>query len=465
MSDRLVIDRNSEVRFATFAIAELAKNVDWIVSTDGRLHLYDDATGVWSPLDQQSVHGVIASMLDGAGVRMADGQTGEIKMSWQRVRGTYQAMLCDNAIYRPGFFSEAPPGIAFRNGFVRVTADGISLDPHSPDNRCRQALPSDYNADAESPAWLTLLNSVFEGDVDASEKKLFLQEFAGACMCGIATNYDRCAVLVGPGGGGKSTFQQALEGNIFLPGSVSHISPQRWSEPYSLSLLSGKFVNIVSELPNERLHQSDIFKSVITGDVVHARDPYKSPYEFRPKAGHLFACNDLPNSSDLSEGFWSRFVFVEFKRNFRTNPAAWESRESILARVKSEAPGVALWALHGAVRLLKHGYTIPRSSTEVREEWHEESCSVREWSSQAITKSTTKKTPASQIYQSYKQWAGDNGRQPVNSNTLGKRLKRYGFMSGRTNSGRFWQVDWTQSGDTSDGASSATSDDRPGLFG
>ena len=439
---RIVLDQNSEATFASSMIREIDQSGGRLVSTDGRLYRYDSDSGVWEPLDAIAMRGRIQSLLNGAFVPRANGTYSPLAMNFSRAVGTYNSMLAHVDIYKPGYFDNVEPGIAFSNGFVRVDSDGIHLAPHSEGNRARQRLLSDYRPDAESQSWLEMLTGLFDGDSDSEDKRKFLQEFAGACMCGLATTYDKCAVFVGGGGNGKSTAQQALEQNIFLPGTVAHVSPQKWREAYSVSSLCGKLVNIVSELPSERLTDNDIFKSVITGDVVMARDPYKSPYEFRPKAGHIFACNDLPSTNDLTDGFWQRFVFLTFNRNFRTNPAAWESRDSILARIRADAPGVALWALHGAVRLLRHGYTTPKSSGDVQEDWHQTSCSVREWMAAIKPSANGGQVSSADLYRAYRQWALDNGRQPVSSIEMGRRLARYGLENHRSNAHRFWAVDW-----------------------
>jgi len=438
----LTLDQNSEATFAIYMLGELAGAGTPVISADGRLYRYDPALGIWSELPSEQICGQLQYRLNGALVQRADGSYSRLAMNDNRVKGTYRSMLRYPEINKPDFFSMPAPGIAFANGFVSVSAEGIRFSPHSPDNRARQRLPSNYEPEAESKSWNEMLNAVFDNDPDAQDKKKVLQEFAGACMCGLATEYDRCLVFVGPGGNGKTTTQQALEENIFITGTVSHISPQKWKQEYAVSQLCGKLVNIVSELPNERLTDNEIFKGVITGDVISARDPYKLPYEFRPRAGHIFACNELPNTNDLTDGFWQRFVFLTFNRNFRSNPAGWESRESILTRIRAEAPGVALWALHGGVRLLKYGYTIPSSSGAIRDEWHEESCSVREWSNEFLEKTPEGEIPTKTVYDTYRQWAAENGRPPVASITMSKRLKKYGFKLSRNKRTRTVHAAW-----------------------
>lgn len=84
------------------------------------------------------------------------------------------------------------------------------------------------------------MHSLFEGCDDADARILLLQEFFGASICGLAPRFQKCLVLHGPGGNGKSQVLAVLEG-LLPPNTVVHIPPSRFEEEYWLAKLAGGF--------------------------------------------------------------------------------------------------------------------------------------------------------------------------------------------------------------------------------
>jgi P4 family phage/plasmid primase-like protien len=398
-----------------------------VISTTSLFYRYSTITGVWSPIKYHVAKEAVR-LFDG-GTVLDNGRPTELKLSSQRVKGVYDLALSNGRVCEPEFFVEPKAGVAFTNGFVRVDKDGVHLNDHAPDNRVRHAMGFAYDADAPFDKWAEILCNVFGGDDDADQKRALLQEFVGACLCGIATQYDKCVVFEGGGGNGKSTIQQAITDNLFPPASISHVAPQRWSTDHYLSGINDALINVVSELPGERILTSEIFKAVVSGDPVQGRDLYKTAFVMRPQAGHLFACNELPGTNDTTAGFWERFIVVKFNRAFRKESNC-RTRDDILSELHQQAPGIMVWALNGAVRLLRNGhYTVPKSTASVMEEWQEDSDSVLAWKTERTTPCIEPTTTPDAAYHDYKSWCDDSGRKPVAINTFTKRLARAGAKS------------------------------------
>jgi putative DNA primase/helicase len=431
--------RDSEADLSV-ALVESVGNVSDLRSTGAAIVRYAAKSGIWETLPDADLIDR-SRRFDGATV-MDDGRPGELKMSWNKAQGVYKFALSYGQIRDEHFFETKVPGVAFRNGFVKVTSTGCHPEPHSRDNRARHAMPYDFDPDTPAPVWEEMLGRLFANDKDADDKKALLQEFVGACVCGVATEFDRCVVLTGHGGNGKSTFQFAITDNLFPPDAIGRVTPQRWGLDHYLSGLSGKLINVVPELPSERILASETFKGVITGDVMQARDLYHTAFSFKPVAGHLFACNELPGTADYTDAFWDRFFVVQFNNCFR-GAAGWKSRGDIIAELKKEAPGIMAWALHGAVRLLgNRHYTKPDSNAAAKEEWKKDVDNVSAWLSEQVETTANKdgspaKTPIRDSYGNYKEWCIETSHKPVASNTFGKRLTRLGHPSFVNNSIRY----------------------------
>jgi len=142
-------------------------------------------------------------------------------------------------------------------------------------------------------------------------------------------------------------------------GTTSAIAPQDWAQEYRRAMLVGKHLNAVGELPEREIIASEAFKAIVTGDPIVGRIIRESPMTFRPKAGHYFAANRLPGTSDQTEGFWRRFVVLTFNRNLKDDPTR---DPEIVSKLLTELPEIVSWLLEGAARLIRaKAYTIPSS--------------------------------------------------------------------------------------------------------
>ena len=99
----------------------------------------------------------------------------------------------------PEFFSQALPGVAFTNGFVTVSSQGIQVLPHSPDHRATFGFPFSFHPTTPAPWFSKFLHDIFVEDLDAVEKCCLLQEFVGACLIGVSPRLAKALVLVGEG--------------------------------------------------------------------------------------------------------------------------------------------------------------------------------------------------------------------------------------------------------------------------
>ena len=58
-----------------------------------------------------------------------------------------------------------------------------------------------------------------------------------------------------------------------------------------------------------------MFKQIITGEPLTVRDLYKSAFEFRPVAQHVYATNNLPSfKGGMDRGVRRRLMILSFNR-------------------------------------------------------------------------------------------------------------------------------------------------------
>jgi putative DNA primase/helicase len=119
-------------------------------------------------------------------------------------------------------------------------------------------------------------------------------------------------------------------------------------------------------------------------------------------------------------------LVLPFKRNFTNDPdetGKLRTKEEVKQSLIRELPGIALWALYGAVRVMRNGgYTIPESHRRALLDWKcdvdqvaaflDECCNVGDGS-----------TAHAQIHSDFKDWCDLNGRKVIGNRKLANRLR------------------------------------------
>lgn len=297
-----------------------------------------------------------------------DGEVSDkpLRLNQNHVAGTVEHLR--NIVESPGYFDAQPRGVVVGNGFVRVRGGQVDLLPHAPDHRATHQAPVEWHAGAVAPMWMAFLQSCFDGCADGADRIALVQEFFGATICGLATSFQRCLLLHGPGGNGKSQVIGVLTG--LLPAkTVSHVPPHKMGEEYWVSRLATSWLNAHADLPSKQVAAGP-FKEIVAGDPMSARDPRGLVYDFVPRAAHIFSTNSLPSTGDNSAGFWERILLVEMPHSFRGKKGQIRDIAEVLLR--DEADAIFAWAVEGARRLIANGkYTTPASMVETLTEWRE----------------------------------------------------------------------------------------------
>lgn len=397
-----------------------------------QLYRYDDATGVWSPIEELELRRTVATF---AGTP-AGLPPKPLKLSDSAIKGAVAASFA--ASYRKNFFADERPGVAFENGFATVEGNSVVLLPHAPEHRARYRMPYAFDAEARADRWISFFEEVWRdfSEDDRAKRIAMLEEWIGAALLGIGTTYQRSLILVGDAGAnGKSTLLSVVR-ELFPREAVRASGPQQWSNLFYLAELSGARINIVNELPDAEVEAGETFKAVISGDEVTAARKHRDPFSFCPRASHVFACNVLPGTRDQSGGFWRRQALLTFPRTF----AESEQDRTIGEQLRRELPAIAARVLRAATRLVQRGhFEMPESSEQALEEWREDSDQVRQWVRECCDVDTAAESTLASIYQNYAAWSKAHGHKALASNKLGGRLKMLGYWH-RLNHGRYYKL-------------------------
>ena len=462
---------SSEVAIGRQMVAEIADACAGVAPafTDGQLWRYEESQGTWKALEQTQLVRIVAGYEGQPCFWKEDADTGEaitkpLSLSHNKIVGAVRVGCAER--YESAFFDEAADGVAVQNGFLAVAGGlGVStscavLQPFSAEHRARFSMDYTFNEvsaagdwQKRAPLWSMYLESVFEGDQDAEDKRQLLQDFAGAALVpGLATKLQRCLALIGGGSNGKSVFMEVL--SALMPREhVSHIPPQRFDDPYYVAQLRGRLLNVAGDIPDGNITGTDVFKSIIAGERVTARSPREKPFSFSPVAAHIYACNELPGSADMTHGYWRRFMVLKFNRRFARGQDAGDAAKAMdglsESIIKHELSEVFAWQVQGAVRLMQRGdYVLPASSKNVFDEWRHESDSVSLWMMERCKPIVAAVSDAGfdgwsksrTLYEDFRTWCQDSGFRSVAITKFGKRLGSLGIDRHRQSSGSVYRL-------------------------
>jgi putative DNA primase/helicase len=181
---------------------------------------------------------------------------------------------------------------------------------------------------------------------------------------------------------------------------------------------------------------SDWFKKLASREKVSARYPYGRPFEISNYARLAFSCNELPEAEDTSEGFYRRFLIIEFDQYIRK-----EERDINLARkiISEELPGVMNWILRGLKRLTENNRFSPCKSADRKLEWY------RRHSNPVVTflesddfKCLPDEVMANDLYSEYMQFCEREGYNTVGPKTFSFKIRNCGLRRERKSEGIYY---------------------------
>lgn len=387
----------------------------------------DGEAGVWSRKSKTLLRAEIGKY-HGEQTCSDAGELGTVSMTRSKMEAVASLVAHRYEALDEGFLVRPPAGVAFKNGFVAVAGGGVGvvLQEHDAKNRALWGLDYDIDLDAPLPeGWLAMLEGIFAPDDDAAQKIQALQEWSGAMILGVATQYARLPLLWGPRGSGKSTFMDTIEG--LLPRSVrAAIKPHEWGEDYKRAKLQGVRLNAVGEIPERDILASDYFKQIVTGETTTARMPYGRPFEFSPQAGHIFSANALPGTVDNSSGFWGRVMVIPFNRSFVKEGTPIGTKDDFVGAALDEAPAIMAWALRGANTLIQRGaYALPPSHHTALELWRNDTDAVADFVASCCSRDISgKPEKLANIHRAFRRWSAGVGRQHLSARKLAVRIRQ-----------------------------------------
>lgn len=158
---------------------------------------------------------------------------------------------------------------------------------------------------ADCPLFKKFLAESMGGNM---EQVKLIQEIMGYFLIPV-NSAQKCFLIVGAAGAGKSVLLRVLNELLLGKENVSNVSWQALNERFKPAELFGKLANIFVDPPTKNIDDNGIFKALVGQDFLTMEKKNKNPFSFQSTARLLFSCNSIPkNYGDRSEGFYRRLI-------------------------------------------------------------------------------------------------------------------------------------------------------------
>ena len=362
-----------------------------VMFRNGSFYLFDPESKAWQQVhDDQIKRLVLEELPGGYSPNKANAVLEVIRLKTAR----------ENAS-----FAQNDNIIPFLNGCLDLST--LELSEPDKNDFLINVFPVKYNRVATSPRFIQFLNEIFENDPDKADKIKMLQEFTGLCLTK-DISFQRALMLIGNGANGKSVFLSILE-NLFGGDNYSKLELHQLTSGFYVPELENKYLNICSEVNAKDRFSENVFKQIVSGEVIQADRKFKEPIKFKPFAKLVFAANDLPLTMDNSFAYFRRLLILQFNRTF-----APKNQDRYLAnKLIKELPGIVNWAIVGLERLHKNNvFTIPESSKEVLKQYKLASNNVLAFINDRCKVDANSFEIYKDFYQQYKTYCMDGGMKP-----------------------------------------------------
>ena len=335
-----------------------------------------------------------------------------------RHRREFLAYVKAEKVKDEDWFSRTTDGfINLKNGVFNIQTGELSS--HSHKYGFVYELPYSYDPYAQAPRFEQFLDEITQGD---KEVQSVLLEFMGYALANGECYAEKAMLLHGIGANGKSTFMDVLK---VLAGAKNYsaLSLSALNSDAKRYMMDGKLFNMGEETSINALNKSEVFKTLVTGGEVDIKKLYAQPYMIKNRAKLIFACNELPKSSDRSDGVYRRLILVPFNARFTDG----QRDPMIRAKLSVELPGIFNMAVEGFRRLKENGYNFTDSKKikESFEEYKLENDNILLWCQETLkfTDSNDNYCFKHEMFDNYKHMCEEDGSFVVPKNVFFKRIK------------------------------------------
>ena len=318
--------------------------------------------------------------------------------------------------------------VNLQNGTMDM--ETMTFYPHKKDDLITKVMPIDYDPGAKTKLWDEFLDKIFQGNKNIIS---LIQRAAGYSFSALTT--EQCIfILYGTGKNGKSTFLDTIKrllADYTKNAPVATFMRKDWgsSNNFELARLFGARLITTGEPDKGDRFAESLIKQITGGESINAEHKYKDPFEFYPEFKLWIGTNYKPEIIGTDLGIWRRIMLIPFDYFFTVEERDISFPDKLLA----ELPGIFNWAMEGFKAWQKTGLNPPPEVLTATEDYREEMDVFQNFINDCMITKPGAVIRFKDLYKTYQEWAKENGiKNPMNSNTIGRRLKEKGIKEYNT---------------------------------
>ena len=312
----------------------------------------------------------------------------------------------------PPFNKHSNDLLPVKNGTLLLEPE-YKLLPHSPAFLFTYSLNVEYDPDAECPNIERFISEVVEGD---DQKVLY--EIPALCL--LNERYHYAYMLYGTGSNGKSTYLTVVKTFLGNENVTSMTFQELCNNRFAVAELYGRLANICADIPADPVAYTGMFKMLTGGDMVKAEKKYRDPFTFVNRAKLIFSCNELPQTGDMTDAFWRRWIIVKFPKKFSRN-------EELLNKLltKEELSGFLNKVLEARTRIMLKGVTITKTMEDVKNEWMSRANPVWGFVKNCLVEDPGGEVTKEDMYNAYREYCEEHNLRVVSKTKFAIELQKY----------------------------------------
>lgn len=317
----------------------------------------------------------------------------------------------------PDDFDKDKSAFNVQNGYINLV--GGILNEHDRKKMFTKISNVEFTDKIDCPRWLDFLNEIFEYDQELID---FIQKAVGYSLSG-STREQCMFVLFGNGRNGKSVFLDII--NDILGTYATNIQPQtlmvkQQSSGANSDIARLKGARLVTTTePNDGVRLDEgLVKQLTGGDKVTARHLYGNEFEFEPEFKIWMATNHKPIIRGTDDGIWRRLKMIPFQYQIPDKKVD----KNLKHKLRKELPAILNWAVEGALKWQKEGLKNPRVVEEANKEYRTEMDVTELFIQECCDVDESYSIQAKVLYQTYKDWAKENGQYEMSNTKFGKEM-------------------------------------------
>ena len=314
--------------------------------------------------------------------------------------------------------------INLKNGLFNLSE--WKFEAHDPKYLFISQSPVNYDEKATCPNISKFLN-----EVARPEDINFLFEWVGYCLT-LEVQHQKAVLLYGPPGTGKSVYLSLLEAAVGEESRTCQPLQKLESDKYRRAQLYGKKVNICSDIPDTKMHQSNIFKALTSGiDTIDGENKFKDPFSFKNTAKLTFSANKIPEGPK-DEAYYQRWILIEFANRFRGTTKEVKGIIKSLT-TEQELSGLLNLARNGLKQVKDaDGFSYSKTFAEIEKEYLLNSNPSAAFMDECIIMSTDD-LDSTILYATFVEWCRTHNTELVSKIGFSRKINEMGFTSHREN--------------------------------